>query len=206
MSQNWHWNYWVECPCFSLQVWKRNGHPLTYHRCYCKYNWLDISSSLCYHLACLHSQGHEDRFTIYVHASREQPVHTSSLFIGRNIRSQKVPKHFPHITFFKVCAVAIAFPLRIRHDVIVLQNFWCQDRCRSFEGCKKGLLDKKYSCSIKKNYHSDILILNICPSFGFYVSNIWLMMFIVLCNACQYVDQWNPRLFVGFRGMWVFPD
>ncbi|XP_020090487.1 uncharacterized protein LOC109711718 [Ananas comosus] len=35
-------------------------------------------------------QGHEDRFTIYVHASREQPVHTSSLFIGRNIRSQKV--------------------------------------------------------------------------------------------------------------------
>ncbi|KAJ3696265.1 hypothetical protein LUZ60_001642 [Juncus effusus] len=35
-------------------------------------------------------QGHEDRYTLYVHASREKPVHTSSLFIGRDIRSEKV--------------------------------------------------------------------------------------------------------------------
>ncbi|XP_073010655.1 glycosyltransferase BC10-like [Typha latifolia] len=34
--------------------------------------------------------GHEGRFTIYVHASKEKSVHISSLFIGRNIRSEKV--------------------------------------------------------------------------------------------------------------------
>ncbi|KAJ6808295.1 uncharacterized protein M6B38_282860 [Iris pallida] len=34
--------------------------------------------------------GHEGRYSIYVHASREKPVHTSSLFIGRDIRSEKV--------------------------------------------------------------------------------------------------------------------
>ncbi|XP_078176480.1 glycosyltransferase BC10-like isoform X1 [Carex rostrata] len=35
-------------------------------------------------------QGHEDRYTIYVHASREKTVHTSALFVGRDIRSEKV--------------------------------------------------------------------------------------------------------------------
>ncbi|KAH7674675.1 Glycosyl transferase family 14 protein [Dioscorea alata] len=35
-------------------------------------------------------QGHEGRFSIYVHASREKPVHVSPLFIGREIRSEKV--------------------------------------------------------------------------------------------------------------------
>lgn len=36
------------------------------------------------------SQGHEDRFTVYVHASKEAPAHVSRYFIGRNIRSEKV--------------------------------------------------------------------------------------------------------------------
>ncbi|KAJ8763815.1 hypothetical protein K2173_003597 [Erythroxylum novogranatense] len=35
-------------------------------------------------------QGHEDRFSIYVHSSRERPVHVSSYFHGRDIRSHKV--------------------------------------------------------------------------------------------------------------------
>lgn len=35
-------------------------------------------------------QGHDGRFTVYVHASREQPNHVSPHFIGRNIRSEKV--------------------------------------------------------------------------------------------------------------------
>lgn len=34
--------------------------------------------------------GHEDRFSIYVHASRQKPVHVSSIFIDRNIHSEKV--------------------------------------------------------------------------------------------------------------------
>ncbi|KAJ8459453.1 hypothetical protein OPV22_032379 [Ensete ventricosum] len=34
--------------------------------------------------------GHEGRFSIYVHASREKPVHMSPLFVGRDIRSAKV--------------------------------------------------------------------------------------------------------------------
>ncbi|KAF3447627.1 hypothetical protein FNV43_RR12814 [Rhamnella rubrinervis] len=34
--------------------------------------------------------GHEDRFTVYVHASRERPIHVSRYFIGRDIRSEKV--------------------------------------------------------------------------------------------------------------------
>ncbi|KAF0906147.1 hypothetical protein E2562_009137 [Oryza meyeriana var. granulata] len=35
-------------------------------------------------------QGHEGRYSIYIHASRERPVHSSSLFVGREIRSEKV--------------------------------------------------------------------------------------------------------------------
>ncbi|XP_072969668.1 glycosyltransferase BC10-like [Typha angustifolia] len=34
--------------------------------------------------------GHEDFFSIYVHASREKPVHVSPLFVGHDIRSEKV--------------------------------------------------------------------------------------------------------------------
>ncbi|XP_039119580.1 glycosyltransferase BC10-like [Dioscorea cayenensis subsp. rotundata] len=34
--------------------------------------------------------GHEDRYSIYVHASRENPVHVSPIFMGRDIRSAKV--------------------------------------------------------------------------------------------------------------------
>ncbi|KAE8806802.1 hypothetical protein D1007_16888 [Hordeum vulgare] len=34
--------------------------------------------------------GHEDRYTIYVHASREKTVHASPIFAGRDIRSEKV--------------------------------------------------------------------------------------------------------------------
>ncbi|GMG99316.1 hypothetical protein Nepgr_001156 [Nepenthes gracilis] len=35
-------------------------------------------------------QGHEDRFSVYVHASGEKPVHVSRYFVGRDIRSYKV--------------------------------------------------------------------------------------------------------------------
>nr|ACG24184.1 hypothetical protein [Zea mays] len=35
-------------------------------------------------------QGHDGRYSIYIHASREIPVHSSSLFVGREIRSEKV--------------------------------------------------------------------------------------------------------------------
>ncbi|GJN01820.1 hypothetical protein PR202_ga19120 [Eleusine coracana subsp. coracana] len=35
-------------------------------------------------------QGHEGRYSIYVHASREKPEHVSPLFVGRDIHSEKV--------------------------------------------------------------------------------------------------------------------
>ncbi|KAI3806610.1 hypothetical protein L1987_22520 [Smallanthus sonchifolius] len=35
-------------------------------------------------------QGHDGRFSVYVHASREQATHVSPYFNGRNIRSEKV--------------------------------------------------------------------------------------------------------------------
>ncbi|GMH06927.1 hypothetical protein Nepgr_008767 [Nepenthes gracilis] len=35
-------------------------------------------------------QGHEDRFSVYVHASKEKPVHISRYFIGQDIRSDTV--------------------------------------------------------------------------------------------------------------------
>ncbi|CAM8891944.1 unnamed protein product [Rhodiola kirilowii] len=35
-------------------------------------------------------RGHEGKFTVYVHASREKPVHTSRYFVNRDIRSDKV--------------------------------------------------------------------------------------------------------------------
>ncbi|RRT56545.1 hypothetical protein B296_00047780 [Ensete ventricosum] len=38
----------------------------------------------------LYLQGHEGRFSIYVHASREKPVHVSPLFVDRDIQSGKV--------------------------------------------------------------------------------------------------------------------
>jgi hypothetical protein len=44
-------------------------------------------------------QGHEGRYSIYVHASREKPVHTSSLFAGRDIHSDVV-MIFVCVSFF----------------------------------------------------------------------------------------------------------
>ncbi|KAG2582474.1 glycosyltransferase BC10-like [Panicum virgatum] len=35
-------------------------------------------------------KGHEGRYTIYVHASREKPEHVSPIFVGRDIHSEKV--------------------------------------------------------------------------------------------------------------------
>lgn len=35
-------------------------------------------------------QGHEGRFSVYVHASKDKPVHFSRYFINREIRSDKV--------------------------------------------------------------------------------------------------------------------
>jgi hypothetical protein len=35
-------------------------------------------------------QGHDGRFSIYVHASREKPVHVSRYFVGREIHSEPV--------------------------------------------------------------------------------------------------------------------
>ncbi|XP_062223937.1 glycosyltransferase BC10-like [Phragmites australis] len=35
-------------------------------------------------------QGHDGRYSIYIHASHEKPVHSSSLFVGREIHSEKV--------------------------------------------------------------------------------------------------------------------
>ncbi|TVT99442.1 hypothetical protein EJB05_55193 [Eragrostis curvula] len=35
-------------------------------------------------------QGHDGRYSIYIHASREKPAHSSSLFVGREIHSEKV--------------------------------------------------------------------------------------------------------------------
>ncbi|XP_021911212.1 uncharacterized protein LOC110825057, partial [Carica papaya] len=34
--------------------------------------------------------GHEDRFSIYVHASKDKPYHASRYFVGRDIPSNKV--------------------------------------------------------------------------------------------------------------------
>lgn len=45
-------------------------------------------------LLLLFPQGHEGRYTIYVHASREKPEHASPLFIDRDIRSEKVLYNF----------------------------------------------------------------------------------------------------------------
>ncbi|XP_044471136.1 glycosyltransferase BC10-like [Mangifera indica] len=37
-------------------------------------------------------QGHEDRFSVYVHASSQKPVHMSRYFVGRDIHSEKVAR------------------------------------------------------------------------------------------------------------------
>lgn len=49
------------------------------------------------YLVCLKffAQGHDGRYSIYIHASREKPVHSSSLFVGREIHSEKVLPRTP---------------------------------------------------------------------------------------------------------------
>lgn len=36
------------------------------------------------------SQGHEGKFSVYIHASKETPVHYSRYFVNREIRSDEV--------------------------------------------------------------------------------------------------------------------
>lgn len=42
------------------------------------------------HCSHLFWQGHEGRFSVYVHASKQKPVHFSRYFVDREIRSDKV--------------------------------------------------------------------------------------------------------------------
>lgn len=35
-------------------------------------------------------QGHEGKFSVYVHASKEKPIHVSRYFLNRDIRSNEV--------------------------------------------------------------------------------------------------------------------
>jgi hypothetical protein len=58
------------------------------------------------HLVCskFFAQGHDGRYSIYIHASREIPVHSSSLFVGREIRSEKVLSH-PAVQVLLVCFI-----------------------------------------------------------------------------------------------------
>lgn len=49
----------------------------------------------------MHPQGHEGRYSIYVHASQEKPVHASPLFVGRGIRSTKVVENLIFCTNFQ---------------------------------------------------------------------------------------------------------
>lgn len=42
-------------------------------------------------------QGHENKYSIYVHASKKSPVHTSSYFVGRDIHSHKVIEFLLHL-------------------------------------------------------------------------------------------------------------
>jgi hypothetical protein len=42
-------------------------------------------------------QGHEGKFSIYIHASKEKPVHASIYFVGREIHSE--PVSMAHMMF-----------------------------------------------------------------------------------------------------------
>ena len=35
-------------------------------------------------------QGHEGKFSVYVHASKDKPIHVSPYFVGRDIHSELV--------------------------------------------------------------------------------------------------------------------
>jgi hypothetical protein len=49
-----------------------------------------FAQNLFLHDLQLFLQGHEGRYTIYVHASREKPEHVSPIFVGREVHSEKV--------------------------------------------------------------------------------------------------------------------
>ena len=51
---------------------------------------LELSCTMSLYESIHFLQGHQDKFTVYVHASREQPTHVSPYFVGQNIRSEKV--------------------------------------------------------------------------------------------------------------------
>ncbi|KAK7244651.1 hypothetical protein RIF29_39476 [Crotalaria pallida] len=49
-----------------------------------------IVNLTCFDLAHTILEGHEGKFSIYVHASKEKPVHVSRYFAGRDIHSKPV--------------------------------------------------------------------------------------------------------------------
>ena len=50
--------------------------------------------SSCVSFDCFYSQGHEGKFSVYIHASKERPVHYSRYFVNREIRSDEVCRDF----------------------------------------------------------------------------------------------------------------
>ena len=59
---------------------------------YCLSTLLTVVYVVCggYEVVLLIWQGHEGKFSVYVHASQEKPMHESRYFINRDIRSDKV--------------------------------------------------------------------------------------------------------------------
>jgi hypothetical protein len=50
-------------------------------------------------------QGHEGKFSIYIHASKEKPVHASRYFVGREIHSE--PVSMAHMIFLGMPSLLI---------------------------------------------------------------------------------------------------
>lgn len=73
-------------------------------------------------------QGHEGKYSIYVHASREKPEHISPIFVGRDIHSAKVCK--PHLLNFQTLYLygcirsQKMFITQIYNNAHYMQVFW----------------------------------------------------------------------------------
>lgn len=79
-------------------------------------------------------QGHEGRFSVYVHASKDKPVHFSRYFINREIRSDTVCSSFLYLVLF-----------------IVIVKMTKQNSCLSFE-CKMLYNVIEHNFGIYVNY------------------------------------------------------
>lgn len=78
----------------------------------------DVLLPIYLNCTCNKMQGHDGKFSVYVHASKEKPVHVSPYFVGREIHSEPVWGIAHNLNIYKLFIDSFKF----QHKLMMIKN------------------------------------------------------------------------------------